>query len=389
MSSRWATAALAALILVMTAAHSAARTWRVELNGSGDFTDIQPAVEASAAGDTILIGPGRFSTFHPCVAPAWTEDTIVWVIKDNLTFIGSGQGSTILGPTTYYGPYGKNPKGFCSFGGFRGEIKDLTIENIECGVYWWSGSLVMDGCNIRGDNNPAFVGMLLWPMGATIRNCTVDTHFAGHACAIGAGGRDVTFENCSFPGYGDGVSAVDGSQNTRIHGCQFVHSYNAVIFDQQARGSMSDCTFDGIQAKAITVMGGAQLDMNFVNINSSMETGMAVVAGGIVTGTNVVLQGTSGDGLWVCCNAFVTLNNSHFLPSSGRAVRCTDRWASDHILDLTGNYWGTADSQAISNAIWDSVDDPQVNCTVQFVPFANGQVPAETTTWGDLKALYR
>lgn len=74
-----------------------ARTWRVELNGTGDYTDIQPAVEAAAPGDTIRIGPGRFDVFHPITAPAWTEDTIVGVLKDNLTFIGSGKEVTFLG----------------------------------------------------------------------------------------------------------------------------------------------------------------------------------------------------------------------------------------------------------------------------------------------------
>jgi hypothetical protein len=388
MRSRWTTAVSATLLLALAASHATARTWRVELNGSGNFTDIQPAVNAAAAGDTILIGPGRFATFHPAVAPAWTEQTIVWVTKDNLTFIGSGQGSTILGPTTYYGPYGKDPKGFCSFGEFRGTIKDLTIENIENGVYWWSGSIVVDGCTVKGENNPSFVGMLLWPLGATIRNCTIDTHFAGVACVIGGGARDVNFEDCSFPGYGRGVGCMDGSQNTRFARCTFVHSYDGVIFDSQSQGTMSDCSFDGIQANALTVMNGAQLHMSLVRINGA-ATGIVVASGASVTGTNVILQGTQGDGLLACCNAFVTLTESHFLPAQGYAVRCSSTWANASTLNLTGNYWGTVDALAISNSIWDAVDQPSINCTAQFMPYADGPVPTESTTWGGLKALWR
>jgi hypothetical protein len=379
-----------ALVIVtcFTAVDASARTWRVELDGSGDFTDIQPAVDASAAGDTILIGPGRYDTFRPCVAPAWTEPTIVWVTKDNLTFLGSGQGSTILGPTTYFGPPGRDPKGFCSFGEFDGTIKDLTIENIECGVHWETGSIVIENCTVRGDNNPAFIGMLLWTQGATIRNCTIDTRFAGDACAIGAGGRDIVFENCSFPGYGNGVFVTDGSQNTRFIGCQFVHSNNGVLFDQMAQGSMSDCTFEGIQANALTIWNGAHADLDRVRIDGA-ATGIATASGAVVTGTNVVLEGTRDEGLLACCNSFVTLTNSHFLPAQGYAVRCVSTWASATILNLTGNYWGTTDGAAISGSIWDAVDQASINCTVQFVPFADGPVPTESTSWGDLKALWR
>jgi len=376
------------IVTSFAAVDASARTWRVELDGSGDFTDIQPAVDASAAGDTILIGPGRFATFRPCVAPAWTEPTIVWVTKDNLSFLGSGQGSTILGPTTYYGPYGIDPKGFCSFGGASGTIKNLTIENIECGVYWWSGSVVLDNCTVRGENNPAFIGMGLWTQGATIRNCTIDTRFAGDACGIGAGGRDITFEDCSFLGFGNGVFVSDGSQNTRFIGCRFVRSRNAVLFDQMAQGSMSDCSFEGIDANALTIWNGARADLDRVRVNGA-STGIATASGAVVTGTNLILEGTTSEGLLACCNSFVTITNSHFLPARGYAVRCGSTWAHSQFPALSGNYWGTADAEAIRALIWDANDTSETNGVVSFEPFADGPVPTESTSWGDLKATFR
>lgn len=376
------------IVTSFAAVDASARTWRVELNGSGDFADIQPAVDASSAGDTILIGPGRFATFHPCVAPAWTEPTIVWVTKDNLSFLGSGQESTILGPTTYFGPPGRDPKGFCSFGGFSGTIKDLTIENIECGVHWEAGSVVIENCTVSGDNNPAFIGMGLWSQGATIRNCTIDTRFAGDACAIGAGGRDITFENCSFPGYGNGVFVTDGSQNTRFIGCRFSRSTHAMIFDQMAQGSMSDCSFEGIQANAFTIRASAHVGLDRVRIDGA-STGIAAFSGAVVTGTNMILGDTRSEGLLACCNSFVTITNSHFLPAQGYAVRCVSTWASASILNLTGNYWGTADAEAIRALIWDANDTSETNGVVSFEPFTDGPVPTESTSWGDVKVLFR
>ncbi|MFH2054054.1 MAG: hypothetical protein ABIK96_16485, partial [bacterium] len=42
------------------AAPASARTLCVERDGSGNFTEIQPAIDAAASGDTILIGPGEY-----------------------------------------------------------------------------------------------------------------------------------------------------------------------------------------------------------------------------------------------------------------------------------------------------------------------------------------
>lgn len=51
---------LAMMLASLLASGAEARTWRVERDGSGDYTIIQDAVDAAASGDTIRIGPGRF-----------------------------------------------------------------------------------------------------------------------------------------------------------------------------------------------------------------------------------------------------------------------------------------------------------------------------------------
>ncbi len=79
------------MMLIVFAATSGARTWRVEKNGSGEFATIHDAMIACSAGDTIMIGPGRYDDFHPFVAPAWTSEAIVGVTKDNLTTGVNGQ----------------------------------------------------------------------------------------------------------------------------------------------------------------------------------------------------------------------------------------------------------------------------------------------------------
>ena len=377
-----------ALSTLFASGEAVARSWRVELDGSGDFTDIQPAVEASAAGDSILIGPGRFDTFHPCVAPAWTEKTVVWITKDNLTLVGSGQGVTIIGPTTYFAPLGRDPKGICSIDGFVASIGNLTIENIDTGIYWWRGSLVLEDCTITGGNDQSFGGLALWPYGATIRNCTIDTKFAGDSCIVGAASRDILFENCTFKGFGYGPTITDSTQNVRFIGCDFLNAINGLHCDHQSTVELADCTFQSISVTAINVWNGSRVTLDRVTIDGA-RTGISAAGGGIVTGTNIVVQGAWSEAVLPCCNSFVTIHNSHILAGPGHAVQCLGTWAHSQFPDLSGNYWGTTDAEAIRASIWDANDTSETNGVVSFEPFADGPVPTESTSWGDLKASFR
>ena len=81
---------LAISLLAGTLAHG--RTWRVERDGSGDFTVIQDAVDAAGSGDVIEIGPGRFDEFaqYDNGGPTW--DIYIFIVGKDLTFIGAGMG---------------------------------------------------------------------------------------------------------------------------------------------------------------------------------------------------------------------------------------------------------------------------------------------------------
>ncbi len=52
------------LVMGFGAGNVLARSWHVEQDGSGDWVRINTAVEAAASGDTILIGPGRYSDMY-------------------------------------------------------------------------------------------------------------------------------------------------------------------------------------------------------------------------------------------------------------------------------------------------------------------------------------
>ncbi len=367
---------------------ASARTWRVELDGSGDYTDIQPAVDAAAPGDTIRIGPGRFDTFHPITAPAWTEDTIVGVLKDALTFIGSGQNVTFLGPTTYVGAPGDNPKVFCSFGGFDGRIENMTIENVEAGVFWERGTLTVNSCVFRAAD-PNYFALQLLTDDCVVQDCSFEHSDGGTAIIISSLGNvhSCQISDCSIQGARYGVRVGYGAQGISIRNTSIDAAYWGVVLDQSSIGLVESCSITNTQDVSALILNGSQvtlLDSKFDGGSYGLD-----VNGGIAIGTGIVVSNTTITALYLNGTGQATIHGSHILPAAGLAFKSSVYAGTPALIDLTGNYWGTTDSAAIAASIHDSQDDPALHCTVLYEPFANGPVPAESTSWGDLKALFR
>lgn len=92
----------------------APRTITVALDGSGEFTSIQEAVDSAKKGDTIFLKPGRY-----------TQDITVHS-KDHIRIVGAGQEKvTLVGRDTIVGVLhvGKWPYGATNI-----EISDMTID---------------------------------------------------------------------------------------------------------------------------------------------------------------------------------------------------------------------------------------------------------------------
>ncbi|MEW6745434.1 MAG: hypothetical protein AB1486_22000, partial [Planctomycetota bacterium] len=79
---RYASLALALLsAVVLPVCPLLAATWIVAQDGSGDFTEIQPAIDAAQAGDLILVKPGTYASI---------------VVNKAVTIVGSGEDQTIV-----------------------------------------------------------------------------------------------------------------------------------------------------------------------------------------------------------------------------------------------------------------------------------------------------
>ena len=187
-------------VIHLTPARAPGAVWRVRLDGSGDFSAIAPAVAAASPGDTLLLGPGRFDTFVDLEAPAWTQPTIIPVLKDSLTFLGAGVDSTFIGTATFHGEGGE-PKAVCAVGGFSGRLAHMTIENVKTGIYWWGGNLHIDHCRFRGTADPfTYYGLIVELNDFSISRCSFQTGGANIGLGLLGATGEVAVTDCRFSG---------------------------------------------------------------------------------------------------------------------------------------------------------------------------------------------
>ncbi|MFH2054292.1 MAG: hypothetical protein ABIK96_17705, partial [bacterium] len=124
-----------------------AATITVMQDGSGDFVEIQPALDAVASGDTLLIGHGEFTQLIPSYIPgyAWEVDVCAYVHVPALTIIGAGASQTILGPTTYFGSRATfSPKCLVWLEGSERYIQGITFRNCYDGIHVTNGPVFIE-----------------------------------------------------------------------------------------------------------------------------------------------------------------------------------------------------------------------------------------------------
>lgn len=363
-----------------------AATWRVELDGSGDFTKIQPAVDAAAAGDTIMIGAGRFETFDPIGLPGYFDEVIVLVTKPNLTFIGAGKGVTIVGPATSYIPFGRGPRAFFSLPPNTFALRSLTVENVYALVLA-NNYVDIEDCSFNA-REQQIACVTVYDSAARVESCDF-TVYGGRGVTLNGPSSGATINNCRFMCVGNSspINCSFGPRNVRVSNCTVTNGY--FIF-HDTTGEVGNCTFVNEIATALAVdMPTSNVHFRDIFISGGAQIGLKAY-GSTISAERLTIVGTTTAAVEVAEHNSLTIHDSSFLPASGWAVHCgvSPGWPV-HTLDLTNNNWGVTDAAAIEALIWDHNDDPSNPCTVLYEPYVGQPVSVEPTTWGDLKALWR
>ncbi|MBK8167565.1 MAG: right-handed parallel beta-helix repeat-containing protein [bacterium] len=384
--STFAIARLAMGLFVLLAATSAgARIWHVEVDGSGDYSDIQPAVEAAAPGDTISIGPGRFATFRTIEFPPWSVSTIVGVKKSGLRITGSGCDRTFLGPA---GKTDAMSQVFYSDGGHDVAIENMTIENTDLGINWANGHLLIRSCVFIGGDRGASI--VVDKVEAIVRDCTFEQPNSTGSIVVYHTKRhpdSCLIDNCTIRGGATGVEVMPWAEDVVIRNTTIEDAQSGIVFQAESKGRVENCAVVNSSFASAWVMSGATVD--FANTALTGGTRGLEIDGGIVTARSLVISGTTASALVVNLGGRASIHGSDFLPASGWAFYSEYYDEPVTAIDLTDNFWGTSDAESIRASICDNRCYPPVACKVVFEPFAGGPVPTDVTSWGEVKVMFR
>lgn len=382
-------AAIALLLLLLAAAPSDAAVWTVEKDGSGDFSVIQDAVDASADGDTLMIGPGRFDDYRRYDHGVW-EGRIIHVMMNDrsLTIIGSGQGSTVIGPETEF-PITEHDDGFVLLYDAELYLSGVTIERCYGGIVCWDNSYVeVDRCSF--EHHTWGVGCAIFtPRGAKITNSTFLNYDTG--VFPGNWSVGVIVENCVFREVVAGLNTT-ATQDLLVKDCLIEDSFTGVKLWSSSTATLVNLDIETTSTSLI-VRSDSSAELTNSRLLGSLDDNLTTVwidGHSSLTGSGNILRGDDDPPLRIY-RSDVTLADSHILVSSGYAVYCEPPTyaGDDKVIDLRNNWWGVSDADSIASLIYDGHDSPDLDILVDYLPFRDGQVSSEAMGWGELKRLYR
>lgn len=343
-----ATGVLAAILLSGSAA---ARTITVNCNGGAEFTDLRAAILAGTVDDMILVFPCTYT-----VGPGWP----VALHADSPMIVGM-EGSTDV--TIIEGDGTRSA--FIVHDGVnaRMRMERLTFRNLASVIRRESGS-----------------GGTLYFRHNVVQDCG-----AGLDATSVTGGSSVVGNLITGNG-GPGILVYHNSGLIRDN--EVCYNTAGIIGTCCETPTIRNNHVHHNAGTGVNLVLGGTLEENTIEDNGGIgvELWFGTVEFNVIRGNNV------GVALWYCgsadfyCNDIYdnVLHDFEVLPDVGS---CT--------VDVTMNWWGTADPDQIAAGIWDCEDDPLLGGCVEFDPWAPGPcceptgVDPVADSWGTIKAMYR
>jgi hypothetical protein len=218
------TPGLVSIVLLVGSTAVAAQdgaTHTVAQDGSGDFKTIVAAIEAAAAGDTVLIAPGTY--------------TDGFVIDKALTLSGDGpREEVVIAPVTAADAKHEAPWGEMITVGVYVDQADVTFEHLTFDLEGEYLGLLLDGGTPLLEDVVVMSNEIVMPRGEpTFRDAYIDSYFAVR-------GASPTMEDSELLGH----ASVDGPGRTVIRGSTL---HGGTSASAEAVGVYEDNLFTGGQ----------------------------------------------------------------------------------------------------------------------------------------------
>lgn len=407
------------LLFLLVPGGVSARTWFVEVDDSGDFSDLQSASDAAASGDTIKVGVGRFGE------PAWSEClgdnlfTIMAIGEGSIVIIGEGDGQSIIGPEEPWNGDLPSRTGIAAVGWCETTnlvIKGIQFENLTHAVHCefalnkdkelnkdlsTGTSLTVDDCTFRENN----LGLFLDANVNRISNCLNSSTLLGGkfiANYMGAPVREIYIQDCHSELTNRATRHVAvGGELLRITGCVFdggnglmseaisSSSNRFELINSRISGDRFGLTFYGDD---LYVNGCEFFNLKkgiwFPSHDYYMEIENTNFSDILVS--SISYGPTARGGIVRNCNldkgAQYTISHT---PSKKESESSEKDQEEYHNIDMSNNWWGTTDPDSIGAWIEDGMDDEEWPYYIVWRPFLDGTVSAEEKSLNDIKAFFR
>ena len=242
-------------------------------------------------------------------------------------------------------------------------------------------SFAISACRFEGSLQDGI--RLFTAGGSTVADC----EFVGgsHGVLSFSPTANLTITGSEFNDVNVGCRCVT-SDNVTISDCQYTGCISAIDFQQGTTGVIENVVATGYENYGVKLAMGAYAEIR----DSRFEGG---VSGVLSDGEGLVCEGTAFVGQTyqaVFVSTYPGISVFHdcdIINGGGWSVYCEYNAADDCHVDMTNCYWGTDSEAQIAEWIWDSNDDPDLCCTVDFIPF-DGPVATEPRSWSAVKGLF-
>lgn len=282
----------------------------VDLNGTGDFTAIQLAIDAAQEGDTVLVKPGEYVSTEPITfrgkaitvrGENGAEETTIRLSELASAVVSFENGEDDRAVLEGFTITGAGSRGSLSGSGVRC-VNDSSPTLVRC-TFSGNAAAVQGGVHCDDSSSPL------------LTDCTISGNYndfggGGVTCI---GNSSPTLVNCTISGnrarWGGGVYCDDDSSPALIN-CAILG--NAAF---EGHGGGMDC--DGNSAATLT---NCTILGNFASDFPGQSGAVYCHAESSTTLTNCTISGNSQSGIYCEEGASTTLRNSIVWANSGGSV---------------------------------------------------------------------
>jgi len=338
-------------------------------------------VLSASTGDTILVGPGRYTDVAPFSLPGWTHPTYIAVEADSLVIIGEDRDSVIIGPEVP-NVVGFGPKGIATQANVTMlTLRSLTFEHVRDGAYFVGRTEIAD-C--------AFLANVTGIVSFNESGLSVNSsEFVGNTDGIGAfhPANGIVVSGTRFS---DGLVGVGTTvtSDVLVESCEFSRLAVGVEYDRTSPGSVVNSTFESCQNTNVNFISGSLVRMEGCTAGPSQWSIRVEGSGTRLTGSGNKVAAGAASTIRFVSNATAEMHGNDLLLQGDRSIELIGTYDEVSTIDLTDNYWGTADIPAIAERIWDGNDDPRISAIVDYEPVRGRSIPTSRQSIGQVKSRH-